>query len=378
MAGPHPLVAAARNALRAEFSAFAIGAPVVLAVSGGADSMALAASAQYAARENLLQLHSVVVDHGIRSESAQEAAEVQQRLTQMGIRAQVISLSQLDPALGAASLPTLQTETAQYREGPEGAARRGRYQALAQVARELGARSGNTRPAVVLLGHNRNDQAESVLLGLGRGSGGRSIAGMPRAGALPIFPDVPMLRPLLDFTHSQLQTICQELAITYVEDPSNHLDGPWRTAAGDPLRRARIRHEVIPLLEDVLAEGVVEALGRTARILQDDGAALDAYAQQAWAQTVETEDRMQQSPSVPEKRMIQISCLKLENYPRAIRTRVLRTAFLASGGRGGELVFWHLDRLDRLVRNRQNNLKIDLPGVCAVKNQHILKFIPRS
>lgn len=449
MAGPHRLVAAARNVLKAEFATLPVGAPVVLAVSGGGDSMALAASAQFAARENLLDLHAVVVDHGIRAESAQEAAEVAKRLVQIGLKAQVLRLAndaQSDDGefhdgdinsaevnnaadtnrnirdgkaedtddvatAGIVNADIIKVNTHAFTgsgEGPEGAARRGRYLALAQTARKLGKTAGMAQPALVLLGHNANDQAESVILGLGRGSGARSISGMPRSGPLPICPDVPMLRPLLGFTHSELCTICDELGITYVEDPSNQLDGPWRTAAGEPLRRSRVRHEVLPLLESVLAGGVIGALGRTAALLQEDGAALDFYADLAWqasvqiiekatententggcenlelkSETDKADDKAASNPlragEVPRAIEIEIACEKLAQYPRAIRTRVLRKAFLASGGRGGELVFWHLDRLDRLVKNRENNRSLDLPGVFVVKNHHILKFVPRD
>ncbi|XCB29407.1 tRNA lysidine(34) synthetase [Arcanobacterium hippocoleae] len=314
MAGPHRLVAAARNVLKTEFAKLAVGAPVVLAVSGGADSMALAVSAQFAARENLIDLHAVVVDHGIRAESAAEAAEVHKRLSSLGIKAQVVRIdlrriqkpAELIAASGInsetdyESIETLREGSEIYHEsdadnvssaynigansGPEGEARSGRYRALAQIARELGNKWNQTgdSPALVMLGHNANDQAESVLLGLGRGSGARSICGMPQSGNLPVCPDVPMVRPLLSFTHAELQTICHELAVEYVEDPSNQLTGPWRTAAGTPLRRARVRHELLPLLEDVLDGGVVGALGRTAAMLQEDGSALDFYADLAW------------------------------------------------------------------------------------------------
>lgn len=370
MAGPHRIVAAARNVLKTEFSVLEVGSPVVLAVSGGADSMALAVSAQFAARQNLLALHAVVVDHGIRAESAQEAALVVRRLTKLGISAQSVKISAVQK-IEEENIGTVQNE------GPEGSARRGRYLALARIARELGQQHSQKKPALVLLGHNADDQAESVILGLGRGSGARSIAGMPRAGRLPICPDVPMLRPLLDFTHAQMQTICTELGVEYVEDPSNQLDGPWRTAAGTPLRRARVRHEVLPLLDEVLGGGAVNALCRTAKLIQEDGEALTYYVQIAAKNCVikqrEATENLENN-SVAE--IVEISCLKLADYPRAIRTRVLRQAFLASGGRGGELVFWHLDTLDRLVKTHENNRSIDLPGVKAVKNQHIIKFMP--
>src|SRR6185312_6072541 len=141
--------------------------------------------------------------------------------------------------------------------GPEAAARAARYAALDAAGEALG--------ATVLLGHTADDQAETVLLGLGRGSGPRSIAGMRPA-------DGNYLRPLLGLRRADTEAMCVALELPYWQDPHNT----------DPrFQRARLRTEVLPLLEDVLQGGVAGALARTAEQLQDDLAALDQLAAQA-------------------------------------------------------------------------------------------------
>src|SRR5699024_10892879 len=137
---------------------------------------------------------------------------------------------------------------------PEAAARTARYAALADAAQDA---------AAVLLGHTIDDQAETVLLGLGRGSGARSLAGMPAAAGL-------WRRPFLGLRRSDTEACCTALGLGWAEDPTNAPDGPWRRADGGPLRRAAVRHHVLPALEDALGPGVAEALARTAQRLRDD------------------------------------------------------------------------------------------------------------
>ena len=141
--------------------------------------------------------------------------------------------------------------------GPEAAAREARYAAL-HAARD---------DAPVLLGHTLDDQAETVLLGLGRGSGARSIAGMR-----PYHP--PWCRPLLSVRRVVTLEACDELRVKPWHDPHNF---------ERRFTRARLRLEVMPLLEDVLGGGVAEALARTATALREDTDTLDELAQQALA-----------------------------------------------------------------------------------------------
>ena len=351
MSFPPPVVTAARHALRDTFRDLEVGAHVLLAVSGGADSMALAASAAFAARENAIMLHSLTVDHGLRPESADEAACVVHRLQILGIDARAERIT-----LGAGL-------------GPEGEARAARYAALAKEARRIwqehsGVSSSTVYAVPVLLGHNANDQAETVLLGLARGSGARSVRGMPSVGSLPEYPDVPMMRPLLDMTSQSLEQVCRELGVDWAEDPTNGAESEWRAADGSMLMRSAIRHKIFPVLESVFGEGIVDSLVRTGTLLGSDDDALSHYAHEAWRET------LCESSNATEG--ISLSCADLSEYPRAVRTRVLRMAALKAGARSGELFFSHISALDKLIVGKENNLQVDLPGARAHKNRGIL------
>ena len=234
MSGPDPAVAEVRVAVRRALNGRA--GPVLVACSGGADSVALAAAVAFEAAHLGMAAGAVTVDHGLQDGSEQRAVEV----------AELLGKLRLDPVL----VSRVEVGTA---GGPEAAARQARYAALEQAAADTGA-------AWVLLGHTLDDQAETVLLGLGRGSGPRSIAGM-RAVA------TPYLRPLLAVRRSTTAAACAAEGLPVWQDPHN----------ADPrFRRARLRHEVLPLLEEVLGGGVAPALARTADLLRTDLDALDA------------------------------------------------------------------------------------------------------
>ncbi|MDQ2626376.1 MAG: tRNA lysidine(34) synthetase TilS, partial [Actinomycetota bacterium] len=210
--------------LRAALSVFAEhhlpeAAPWCVALSGGPDSLALTAVAA-----RLRPTTALIVDHGLQAGSAQVADRARSQAIELGcVDAQVIPVT-----VGSKG----------FRGGPEAAARSARYAAL-DVARDQ---------ASVLLGHTLDDQAETVLLGLGRGSGPRSLAGMRPH-------DPPWCRPLLGVRRAATREACTELALTPWIDPHN---------SDKRFTRVRLRSEVLPLLEDVLGGGVAEALARSA------------------------------------------------------------------------------------------------------------------
>ncbi|MBM7825940.1 tRNA(Ile)-lysidine synthase [Arcanobacterium pluranimalium] len=353
MAGPHRLVSLTRQKISTALAGLPVEEPILLAVSGGADSMTLAAATAF---ECLNKKHargrrviSLTVDHAIRPESAQEASVVVERLCRLGIEAYSQRVE-----LGSGS-------------GPEGDAREARYRAIADFARKITPR----KPATVLLGHNANDQAETVLLGLSRGAGARSMAGMPQSGVLPTSDDVPFIRPFLTISAEDLRTTCRELGIEYVNDPSNALDGPWTAADGTPLRRSAVRHQVIPALEQAFGRDVVGALERTGRMLRDDDEALTAIAAAVFSELRSQDFSHIARPDA----MLILSCEQLKHHPRAVRTRVLRLAYSACGGPGGDLVYWHLDALDKLIVGRDNKVGIDLPGMKAWREYDTLAFL---
>ncbi len=239
MAGPAPAVAAARVAVRSALADLPAGALVLVACSGGADSLALAAATAFVAPRAGLRAGAVVVDHRIQPGSAQVADDAAATCRRLGLEPVLVREVDADGA-----------------GGPEAAARTARYSALREAAAE-------TDAAAVLLGHTLDDQAETVLLGLSRGSGARSLAGMPPVDGL-------WRRPLLGLRRSETEASCTALGLSWTTDPTNAPDGPWRRADGGPLRRAAVRHHVLPALAEALGPGVPEALARTADRLRED------------------------------------------------------------------------------------------------------------
>ena len=310
--GPSPAVAEVRNAVRTCLADLDTGDLVLAACSGGADSLALAAALAFVAPRAGLRAGAVTVDHGLQPGSAERAAGVSALLGTLGldpVRAVMVQV----PAPGPAG-------------GPEAAARTARYAALDGAA-------------AVLLGHTLDDQAETVLLGLARGSGGRSLAGMPaRRGAYR--------RPLLAVRRAATAAACAELGLAPWQDPHN---SDFRFA------RARVRHQALPALEAALGPGVAEALARTASQLRADAECLDdlAFAQSAPLRAGCAE--AQAGPAGLETGW-------LRSLPAAIRTRLLRQAALLAGCPHGALTAGHVERIDDLVTGWHGQRGVDLPG----------------
>lgn len=329
---PARAVLAVRQAVRAVFSRCEPGQRVLVACSGGSDSLALALAVAAEAPRAALQAEAITVDHGILEGSTERAD---------------LLVEQLRPYLPAVAVSVEVTDL----DGPEGSARTARYEAIASRARELGG------PALVLLGHTRDDQAETVLLGLGRGSGPRSIAGMKPQGFLPGTEDVPFARPLLGLDRQILRDACTEWGELWWDDPSNSVDGPWRTATGDPLRRSAIRHRAIPALSEALGQDVREPLARTAELLQSDLDFIDEVAEATYKDVVDGVD-------------LSVELLKTHNV--AIRTRVVRLWLIRHGARSGALTGWHVMRVEELLHG-ETGKGIDVPGLRAVRTRHSIE-----
>ena len=302
-----PAVAAVRLGVRRALADVEPGETVVVACSGGADSLALLAATVFEARKAGWRVIGATVDHGLQEGSAPHADRVVAQMAQLGADETVAVRVTVDPG----------------GRGIEAAAREARYAVLSEVASRLGS-------LVVLLGHTLDDQAETVLLGLVRGSGGRSIAGMRHA-----FDE--FRRPLLEVTRAQTEAACSAEGIEAWEDPHN-LDPRFT--------RARVRHRVLPVLEQELGPGVAAALARTADSLQADLAALDQAADECLA-TVSTGDGLMVT--------------ELALRPAAVRTRVLRLAALAAGSPASELFRVHVLAMDDLLSGADNR-SVDLPG----------------
>ncbi|MEU2365481.1 tRNA lysidine(34) synthetase TilS [Streptomyces noursei] len=325
--GPHPAVAAIRLAVRRVLhdvlnhhcAQDQHGAPLVLvACSGGADSMALASALAFEASKLGVRAGGVTIDHGLQEGSDLRAAEVALRLRAL----------KLDP------VDVVSVEVGRA-GGPEAAARDARYAALDATADRHGA-------SAVLLGHTRDDQAETVLLGLARGSGIRSLSGMAAAAGT----NGRYRRPFLDVDRQTARTACLIQALPVWDDPHNT----------DPAyTRSRLRHEGLPALEKCLGKGVVEALARTAQLSRDDADALDAWAAEA------------ETAVVDEAGTLDVA--GLFGLPPAVRRRVLRRAVIAAGSPAGSLFARHIEEVDRLITAWRGQGAINLPGRVGVRRQ---------
>jgi tRNA(Ile)-lysidine synthase len=305
--GPHPAVAAVRLAVRRALADLDPGARVLVGCSGGADSLALLAATCFEAPKAALTVVGVTVDHGLQPGSAEHAEAVVGQMRALGAEARSVAVE-----VGTSG-------------GPEAAARAARYGALDAAADEHGAE-------VVLLGHTRDDQAETVLLGLARGSGARSLSGMAnRSGRYR--------RPLLDLTREETRAACAAEGLLPWEDPHN--DDP-------AFARVRVRRNVLPVLEHELGPGVTEALARTARLLREDADALDELAETLRAAARDEADALDAE--------------RLRQEPAAIRRRVLRRTALEAGCPGTELFAVHVDAMDLLVTDWRGQVGVDLPG----------------
>jgi len=302
-----------------------VGAPrrghdwVVVACSGGADSLALAAAVAFEAPRAGCRAALVTVDHGLQPGSAEQAA----RVAALGYELGFDPVEVLPIAVGTSG-------------GPEAAARTARYAALDEVAGAL--------DAVVLLGHTLDDQAETVLLGLGRGSGPRSLAGMRAV-------EGRYARPFLGLRRATTEAACAALGLEPWADPHNF----------DPaFQRARLRAEVLPLLEDVLQGGVAEALARTASLLREDVDALDA-----WAAAVLDHRAEGAGAGAGADPPGGLEVAALAGLPRAVRTRVLRAWARAAGA--DALTAERTAAVESLVTSWHGQGPIQLSGGVSVR-----------
>ncbi|WP_298461833.1 tRNA lysidine(34) synthetase TilS [uncultured Cellulomonas sp.] len=313
MTGPAPAVAAARRAVRASLADVGGGGLVLVACSGGPDSLALAAVTAFVAPRAGLRAGAVVVDHGLQLGSDRVAADAAAACRTLGL-----APVEVQPVVVDAG------------GGPEAAARTARYAALEATAERLGA-------AAVLVGHTLDDQAETVLLGLGRGSGARSLAGMPARRGL-------VRRPLLGLRRTDTLAVCAAAGLDPWQDPTN--TPPVGAGAGAPVR-SRVRHEVLPVLEHVLGPGVALALARTADGLREDAEALEALAADllARARTADGD----------------LDVVVLLVAPAAVRRRTLRAAAVAAGAPAGALRREHVLALDALLTDWHGQGPLHLP-----------------
>jgi len=299
-----------RLAVRSELEDIAAGDSVLVAASGGADSSALAAALLLECKSKSIKVIALIIDHGLQKNSADVTHETKRTLTKIGY--ENIEIRRV---------------TVEITDGLEASARRARYQALTDVA--------NSHNAVaIFLGHTKDDQAETVLLGLSRGSGSRSLSGM--AARVDRYR-----RPLLAITRAQTEAACEEAGIKFWQDPHNQ---------SMEFTRVRVREVVLPTMEKEIGPGISDALARSAKLLRDDADALDYLSEEIFSKL--------------EPASLEIS--KLELQPRAIRTRILRKAIYLAGAPQGSLSAEHIEPVEALITAWKGQGAISLPGGVTV------------
>lgn len=282
--------------------------PVVVGCSGGPDSLALAAAVAHLG----LEARALVIDHGLQPETADVAVRVREQLEPRGLPVDIRRVH-IDQATDS---------------GPEASAREARHRAFDDAT----AASGDVPAGTLLLAHTLDDQAEQVLLGLSRGSGTRSLAGIPPERQMP--GGGRILRPLLHLRRSDTLAACREWGLDPWHDPHNE---------DHTFARVRVRHRVLPVLAEQLGPGVAEALARTAQQARDDADLLDELAEQHLG-------------DIPDE--LPVAAL---DAPAAIATRVLRRWLLHHGA--AEPGHRHVHAVMRLVTHWRGQQSVDVPGL---------------
>jgi tRNA(Ile)-lysidine synthase len=279
---------------------------ILLGVSGGADSLALAIGTIAEAKAAGVELVAIIIDHQLQDGSNLVAEQTAATLKNLGFTSIEI-------------LPV----NVEITDGMESSARRARYEAFDGAIAKY-------NPDYFFLAHTLNDQAESVLLGLARGSGTRSLSGIAEVNG-------KYIRPLLGVDRATTEAACTENQVVAWIDPHN----------SDPsYLRVKVRQEILPLMENRLGPGIVEALARSAGILREDADALDQIAGEYLAKVGGAD----------------LTVESLEQLPKAIRIRVLRSAIYQSGAPTGSLSAEHLAPVEALVTNWHGQGEISLPG----------------
>ena len=321
-----PAVAEVRLAVRQSLAGTVReGETVLVALSGGPDSLALAAATAFEAGKQGISAGAVIVDHALQFGSDEVAARAARAAEQLG----------LSPVL-------VKKVTVAWGSGPEAAARTARYAAFESALADTGA-------SALLLGHTLDDQAETVLLGLARGSGSGSLMGMaPASGRY--------LRPLLGVRRGSTHAACAAEGLELWVDPHN----------SDPsFTRVRVRQNVLPVLERELGPGITEALARTAEQLREDTEAFDSMIDEFIEEICE-----------PAEAGIAVSVSALASNPAALRHRIIRMVALSEFGQS--LSRAHTLAVAALVTDWHGQGPIDVPGISVTRTGGLLEFSARE
>lgn len=316
-----PAIAEIRLAVRTALADIPEGSTVIVALSGGADSLALTAATVFEARSRKIEVLSLTVDHDLQEGSSLIASTAAVAAEGVGVDDALQTRVEVDRSSGS---------------GIEAAARDARYAALAGVARA-------EKAAAVLLGHTLDDQAETVLLGLARGSGATSLQGM--APSREDDDGLRWIRPLLGVRRETTRAFCAASDLEVWDDPHN---------VEARFARVRVRERVLPVLEAELGPGIAEALARTAEQLREDAEAFDEMIHETIEDIVEHAEAG-----------ISVSVAALAANPAALRNRIIR--LVVDSEFGVSLTRTQTVEVARLVTDWSGQGPIDLPGCSAVR-----------
>ena len=309
-----------QNAVKNLLKDFEPADNILVACSGGADSLALAWTSQVVTKRIGLNLIAVIIDHQLIKESSQVAQDAKKKCEDFGVEKVVIK----------------QIEVKDDNEGLEAAARKARYEAFEELVNEFNAKA-------VLLAHTQDDQAETMLMRLTRGSGAKSLSAMKEVSG-------KYLRPFLHIRKQVLVVALEKENISYWQDPAN---------TNYKFLRAKVRHELMPKLIEVLGDSAIDSLDRTSELLKEDNEALESIALESY-----------------EKLNKELKVQELEKLPTAIRKRVIKIAALNSGVTPGPFSFEHIEAIDALVTNWRGQGNVDLPGfIQASRVDQTIRFI---
>ena len=321
-----PAIADVRRAVRAGFdgAGLAAGELVLAAVSGGADSLALAAAIAFEGPRANLRIAAAIIDHGLQEVTASVAEGAAQTLHTLGFEKVVIRRVQVDGT-------------------NEAAAREARFAALDQIALELGAKT-------IAFGHTLNDQAEQVFLGLARGSGTRSLAGIAPISRHKRNPHT-YLRPLLSIERKTTESFCIDSGLEFWVDPHN---------SDEKYARVRVRQNILPLLESELGPGLTQALARTAELAREDADYLDQVASALFAQIAKLHATA-----------IELTVDQLVELPAALQNRVLHQTLTTLGAEPARV---HIEEIKQLIENWHGQKPLTLPAVRVERKGNTLNF----
>ncbi|MFT4186925.1 MAG: tRNA lysidine(34) synthetase TilS [Micrococcaceae bacterium] len=310
---PALTVSKTRNAVENFLQDYPAGAKILVCCSGGADSMALADAISFVSQYKNWEIAAVVVNHQLQKNSTKVANKTETWLKDHGYQVFVRKVTIADGAI-------------------ETNARTARYAAFEEVASEW-------RADIALTAHHRDDQAETVLLGLLRGSGTKSLAGIPPKRDI-------YGRPFLDLSKTELYAACKAENVPYWEDLSN---------ADSITARNTIRNELLPEWEQTIGSDLKAPLARTAKICREDAEAIGVFVDIAWDKAG-------------------LNAKKLAKYPASVRKGVLSRAALKAGTR--YLSYTHLETLDSLIVRWHGQDAVPLPGkISCIRVKDTLSFV---